>query len=53
MKGLCVNTTDMRRPFAQMEGKDGGMIPGLQAAKYTLYYCTTVFCDHGSVQDGV
>ena len=53
MKGLCVNTADMRRLFEQMEGKDAGIIPGLQAAKYTFYYGTTVFCDHGSVQDGV
>ena len=53
MKGLRVNTTDMRRSFAQMEGKGGGNIPGLQATKYTFYDDTTVIFDHGSVQDGV
>ena len=53
MKGCCVDMTDMRTSFGQMEGKDGGIIPGLQAAKYTFYYGTTVFCDHGSAQDGV
>jgi len=53
MKGLCVNTTDMRRSFAQMEGKGGGNIPGLQATKYTFYDGTSVIFDHGSVQDGV
>ena len=43
----------MRRSFEKMEGNDGGIIPGLQVAKYTFYYGTTVFCDYGSVQEGV
>ena len=53
MKGCCVDMTDMRTSFGQMEGKDGGIIPGLQAAKCTFYCGTTVICDHGSAQDGV
>ena len=46
MKGLCVNTTDMRRSFAQMEGKDGGNIPGLQATKSSdkIHFLRWYFC---------
>ena len=38
MKGLYVNTTDMRRSFQQMDSSDGGIIPGLQAVKCILYF---------------
>ena len=53
MKGLYVNTTDMRRSFQQVETSDGGIILGLESVKYISYIGTTRFCRHDSAMDGV
>ena len=53
MKGLYVNTTDMRRSFQQVETSDGGIILGLESVKYISYIGTTRFCRYDSALDGV
>ena len=53
MKGLYVNTTDMRRSLQQVETSDGGIILGLESVKYISYIGTTRFCCHDSAMDGV